>query len=43
MTAVSERGHRRKMVVASALGTVLAAAGIAALTLWRLGMLKGML
>jgi len=43
MTAVSERGHRRRMVVASALGTVLTAAGIAALALWRLGMLKGML
>jgi len=43
MTAVSERGHRRKMVVASAAGTVLAVVGIAALALWRLGMLKGML
>jgi uncharacterized protein involved in exopolysaccharide biosynthesis len=43
MTAVSERGHRRMMVVASALGAVLTVAGIAALTLWRFGMLKGML
>jgi polysaccharide chain length determinant protein (PEP-CTERM system associated) len=43
MTAVSERGHRRKMVVASAAGMVLTVVGLAALTLWRLGMLKGML
>jgi hypothetical protein len=43
MTAVSERGQRRKAFFASAAGTVLAMAGLAALTMWRLGMLKGML
>jgi polysaccharide chain length determinant protein (PEP-CTERM system associated) len=43
MTAVSERGPRRTMVFASVAGTALAIAGLAALTMWRLGMLKGML
>jgi polysaccharide chain length determinant protein (PEP-CTERM system associated) len=42
MTAVSERGHRRTIFFASAAGTVLAMAGLAALTMWRLGLLKGM-
>ena len=43
MTALSERGHRRTMLFASVAATVFAIVGLAALTLWRLGMLKGML
>ena len=44
MTAVSRaRRHRRKSSWPPAAATVLAVAGLAALTLWRLGMLKGML
>jgi polysaccharide chain length determinant protein (PEP-CTERM system associated) len=43
MTAVAERGQRRRMLFASVAGTILAIAGIAAVTLWRLGMLEGML
>jgi len=42
MTAVSERGRRRRYVFVSAAATVLAIAGLAALTAWRLGMLQGM-
>jgi len=43
MTALSERGRRRRYLFVSAAAAVLAVAGVAALALWRLGMLKGML
>jgi protein tyrosine kinase modulator len=43
MTALSDRGRRRRYFLASAGATVLVVAGLAALTAWRLGMLKGML
>lgn len=43
MTAVADRGRRRRYLFASAAGTALAIAGLAAAALWRLGMLKGML
>jgi uncharacterized protein involved in exopolysaccharide biosynthesis len=43
LTAANERGRRRRYFLASAAGAVLAIAGLAALTAWRLGVLKGML
>jgi polysaccharide chain length determinant protein (PEP-CTERM system associated) len=42
MTAIAERGRRRRVVVASVAATVLTIAGLAVATLWRLGILKGM-
>jgi protein tyrosine kinase modulator len=42
MTAVADRGHRRRVVVVSVAATVLTIAGLAVVSLWRLGMLKGM-
>jgi polysaccharide chain length determinant protein (PEP-CTERM system associated) len=43
MSAIADRGRRRRYLFVSAAATVLAVAGLAALTLWRLGVLKGML
>jgi len=44
MTSVSEGSRRRRyLFVSAAATTVLAIAGLAAVTMWRLGMLKGML
>jgi polysaccharide chain length determinant protein (PEP-CTERM system associated) len=42
MTAVADRGRRRRVIVASVAATVLTIAGLAAASLWRLGMLSGM-
>jgi polysaccharide chain length determinant protein (PEP-CTERM system associated) len=41
MTAVADRGRRRRVVVASVTATVLTIAGLAMAGLWRLGMLQG--
>jgi polysaccharide chain length determinant protein (PEP-CTERM system associated) len=43
LTAVADRGRRKRVVAASVAATVLTIAGLAAASLWRLGMLKGML
>jgi protein tyrosine kinase modulator len=43
LITVADRGHRRRMAFASVAATALGIVGLAALTLWRLGMLKGML
>ena len=43
LTAVADRGRRRRVVVASVAATVLTIASLAVVSLWRLGMLKGML
>jgi polysaccharide chain length determinant protein (PEP-CTERM system associated) len=43
MTAVAERVRQRRVVVASVAVTVLAIAGLAVASLWRLGVLKGLL
>jgi uncharacterized protein involved in exopolysaccharide biosynthesis len=43
LTAVADRGRHRRVVVASVAATVLTIAGLAVVSLWRLGMLKGML
>jgi len=42
MTAVADRGRRRRVIVASVAATVLTIAGLAVASLWRLGMLGGM-
>ena len=42
MTAVADRGRRRRVIVASVAATVLTIAGLAVAGLWRLGMLQGM-
>ena len=42
MMAAAERGRQRRVVVASVAATVLTIAGLAAVSLWRLGLLKGM-
>jgi hypothetical protein len=43
LTAVADRGRRKRVVAATVAATVLTIAGLAAASLWRLGMLKGML
>jgi polysaccharide chain length determinant protein (PEP-CTERM system associated) len=43
LTAVADRGRRKRVVAATVTATVLTIAGLAAASLWRLGMLKGML
>ena len=43
LTAVADRGRRKRVVAASVAVTVLAIAGLAAASLWRLGLLKEML
>jgi hypothetical protein len=42
MTALADRGRRRRVIVASVAATVLTIAGLAVASLWRLGMLGGM-
>jgi uncharacterized protein involved in exopolysaccharide biosynthesis len=43
LTAVADRGRRKRAVAATVAATVLTIAGLAVASLWRLGVLKGML